>query len=53
MRSYFRLLRNGQFAALWGGSTVSSFGDALTWVSLVWLVYDLAGPGAVAGMVVA
>lgn len=41
MRRYLELLRNRPFAMLWGGSTISAFGDALTWVTLVWLVYDL------------
>jgi MFS family permease len=43
MRAYLRMLRNRPFAALWAGSTISSLGDALTWVSLVWIVYSLTG----------
>ena len=39
MNRYRRLLRNRPFARLWTGSTISAFGDSLTWVALVWLVY--------------
>ena len=39
MERYRRLLRNRPFARLWTGSTISAFGDSLTWVALVWLVY--------------
>jgi hypothetical protein len=35
----FRLLRRGPFALLWAGATVSTTGDAMSWVALVWLVY--------------
>jgi MFS family permease len=37
------MLRNRPFAALWTGSTISSLGDALTWVALVWTVYAISG----------
>jgi hypothetical protein len=41
-----RLLRRGPFALLWAGATVSTTGDAMSWVALVWLVYRRpAGPG--------
>ena len=43
MRAYARLLRNRRFALLWSGATLSLFGDGLTWVSLVWLAYELGG----------
>ena len=43
MERYRRLLRNQPFARLWTGSTVSAFGDSLTWVALVWLVYSRTG----------
>ena len=36
-------LRNRPFARLWTGSTISAFGDSLTWVALVWLVYERSG----------
>jgi MFS family permease len=43
MGRYRRLLMNRPFARLWTGSTISSFGDSLTWVALVWLVYSRSG----------
>ena len=43
MHRYRELLRNPSFSRLWMGSTISMFGDALTWISMVWLVYSLAG----------
>ena len=39
----FRLLRQGPFALLWAGATVSTTGDAMSWVALVWLVYRQRG----------
>ena len=53
MRAYAKLLRNRRFAALWTGQTVSLFGDGLTWVSLVWLVYELGGSAADVGILAA
>jgi hypothetical protein len=47
------MLRNRPFAALWAGSTVSSVGDSLTWVALVWTVYAVSGsPRVVSALVV-
>jgi MFS family permease len=43
VRRYLELLRNRPFAALWTGSTISSIGDAMTWVSLIWLVFSISG----------
>ena len=43
MAAYRRLLRNRPFALLWAGATISIVGDALTWVSLVWLTAELGG----------
>jgi MFS family permease len=50
MDAYRRVLRDGRFALLWGGVTVSLFGDALTWVSLVWLTFELGGGAADVGI---
>ena len=53
MERYRRLLRNRPFARLWTGSTVSAFGDSLTWVALVWLVYARSGsPREVSALVI-
>lgn len=44
MRSgLFSVLRNRTFARLYAAQTVSLLGDALTWVGLALLAYDLAG----------
>jgi MFS family permease len=49
-----RLLRRGPFALLWAGATVSTTGDAMSWVALVWLVYQQRGQaGDVAALAVA
>lgn len=53
MDAYRRLLRNRPFALLWSGATVSLFGDGLTWVSLVWLVYELGGTTVDVGILAA
>ena len=53
MSAYLRLLRHRSFALLWAGSTVSLIGDGLTWVSLVWLVYELGGGPAEIGLLAA
>ncbi len=43
MRSYLRLLRTPGFGRIWVGATISVVGDAVTWVSLVWLTFELGG----------
>ena len=53
MGAYRRLLRHRPFALLWAGSTVSLIGDGLTWVSMVWLVYELGGGAAEIGILAA
>ena len=50
MDAYRRVLRDPRFALLWGGLTVSLFGDDLTWVSLVWLTFELGGGPADLGI---
>jgi MFS family permease len=53
MERYRRLVRNRPFARLWTGSTISAFGDSLTWVALVWLVYARSGsPRDVSALVI-
>ncbi len=39
----FESLRNRTFAQLYAAQTISLFGDALTWVGLALLAFDLAG----------
>jgi MFS family permease len=52
VRSYLDTLRHWRFALLWGGLTVSSLGDSITRLSLVWLVYHLRGSAADVGLLV-
>lgn len=44
----FGALRNRRFARLYAAQTVSQIGDALTWVALALLAYELAGADAAA-----
>lgn len=43
MSAYGWVRRNRPFALIWAGATVSIFGDAITWVSLVWLTLERGG----------
>jgi MFS family permease len=52
VRSYLSLLGNRPFATLWSGSTVSAFGDSMTWVALVWLAFERGGGATVSALVV-
>ncbi len=49
---YLELLRHRDFALLWLGATASILGDGLSWVTLVWLVYELGGGSADVGLLV-
>jgi MFS family permease len=53
MTSYVRLFRRRSFALLWLGATLSTFGDALTWVALVWLTLELGGTPIQVGVLAA
>ena len=44
--TFFRSLRNPVFARLYTAQTTSLLGDALTWVGLALLAFDLAGKNA-------
>jgi MFS family permease len=50
---YYRVLRHGRFALLWAGLSLSSIGDSLTWLALVWLAYHLRGSAVDVGLLVA
>jgi NRE family putative nickel resistance protein-like MFS transporter len=39
----FQSLRNPTFARLYAAQTINLFGDALTWLGLALLAYELAG----------
>jgi MFS family permease len=40
---YWTLLRERDFALLWGGATVSALGDGMSFVALVWLMIERGG----------
>jgi MFS family permease len=43
MRRYVELLRRRDYARLWGGATISSLGDGMSFVALVWLLIERGG----------
>jgi predicted MFS family arabinose efflux permease len=43
VRPYLDLLRNRDFALLWGGATISAIGDGMSFVALVWLLIERGG----------
>ena len=43
MSRYLQLLRQRDFALLWGGATVSALGDGMSFVALVWLLIERGG----------
>ena len=49
MQRYLRVLRRRAYALLWGGATVSSVGDGMSFVALVWLVLERGGGAAEVG----
>jgi len=46
---YLELLHRRDFALLWSGATVSTLGDGMTLVALVWLVLERTGSAAAVG----
>ncbi len=50
--AYLEVLRVRRFALLWTGLTVSSLGDSVSRLALVWLVYHLRGSAADVGLLV-
>lgn len=43
MSRYSEALRHRDFRLLWSGATVSTLGDGMTLVALIWLVYERTG----------
>ena len=43
MSRYLRLLRQRDFALLWGGATISALGDGMSFVALLWLLIERGG----------
>jgi len=46
---FLRVLRNRNFALLWGGQAISQLGDAVFYIALVWLVVELTGSALAVG----
>ena len=49
MTRYWKLLRDRDYALLWGGATVSALGDGMSFVALIWLVLERGGTAADVG----
>src|SRR5512141_2014647 len=43
MNRYRKLLRERDYALLWGGATVSALGDGMSFVALIWLLIERGG----------
>ena len=53
MRRYLQLLRQRDFALLWGGATISALGDGMSFVALLWLLIERGGTPADVGWLAA
>jgi MFS family permease len=53
MGRYLRLLRQRDFALLWSGATVSSLGDGMSFVALLWLLIERGGTATDVGFLAA
>jgi MFS family permease len=53
MRRYLHLLRQRDFALLWGGATISALGDGMSFVALIWLLIERGGTPADVGWLAA
>jgi MFS family permease len=50
---YLALLRQRDFALLWGGATVSALGDGMSFVALLWLLIERGGTATDVGWLAA
>ena len=53
MRRYLSLLRQRDFALLWGGATISALGDGMSFVALLWLLIERGGSPTDVGLLAA
>ena len=53
MNRYLQLLRQRDFALLWGGATVSALGDGMSFVALLWLLIERGGTATDVGWLAA
>jgi len=53
VRRYLSLLRQRDFALLWGGATISALGDGMSFVALLWLLIERGGSATDVGLLAA
>lgn len=53
MGRYLQLLRQRDFALLWGGATISALGGGMSFVALLWLLIERGGTPADVGWLAA
>jgi MFS family permease len=53
VRRYLSLLRQRDFALLWGGATISALGDGMSFVALLWLLIERGGSPTDVGLLAA
>ena len=53
MSRYLGLLRQRDFALLWGGATISALGDGMSFVALLWLLIERGGSPTDVGLLAA
>lgn len=50
MKAYLNVLKNRDFALLWSGLTISQLGDGLSFVALIWFIYQLTDSALAIGL---
>jgi MFS family permease len=50
---YLTLLRQRDFALLWGGATISALGDGMSFVAILWLLIERGGSATDVGLLAA
>ncbi len=53
MSRYLVLLRRRDFALLWSGATISALGDGMSFVALVWLLFERGADASMVGWLAA
>ena len=53
MKAYLDVLKNRNFSLLWSGLTISQLGDGLSWVALIWFIYQLTNSPIAIGIFLA
>jgi hypothetical protein len=50
LKKYSNVLKNRDFALLWSGLTISQLGDGLSFVALIWFIYELTDSALAIGL---